>query len=959
VVRILVASALVLAALIGPAAAAPTDVAAPILAGVSGAAPTPQKIQPDPAVRRGVLPNGLHYEVMRNAKPEGGMSLRLGMDVGSFEEQDDERGAAHFVEHMVFNGSKNFAEGEVDKIFQKLGVTFGRDQNAGTGLFATIYGLDLRTTQAAPVETAFRWLRDVADGASFEQKAVDRERGVILAEREMDLTPIEATREAIRAFQGAGLRSTERDPIGTVESIRRFDAAALKAFYKRWYRPENATVVVVGDLPVEVLEKQVAEAFSSWRGEGPAPVRAEHRKPTGKRGLEILVRDEPNAPTMVEACRARPAEPLGGGDIPSMRRTVAGQLWRRILESRMTRASIAPEPPYLGASIFFTDTSREAAETCLSLIAADDDWRRALKSATAELRRLAERGPTEHEFETVLEEFRSRYRGAVGGAPTRDTPSLAQNLAESALTVEVTPAPREALRAYNAAVEELNIDDIKAAIARDWSGDGPLLSVISPKAPDKETLLAVWREAEAAPLLAQYVEPPITAWQYKDFGRKGAVARREQVAAGDFTRFTFRNGVVLNFKHTDFQNEEVLVDVRFAGGQQDIANSDAFMAEMAASAFKSGGLGRESVEEAYAQLGANTWEADLIIGYDAFRLRGRSNVASLDRQIYVLAAYMADPGFRPAIDARLSAMMKATYRSYATSPELVMSTALQKVLDPVHGGPPTQEEAARMRARDFERLLKPIITGAPMEISIVGDADEKTVVDLVSATFGALPKRREWTGQGVSHAFTQIPPATPKLIRATHEGSSEQAIASLIWPLYIAVPERRREEMAINVAAEILSNNIRRRVREDLGKSYAPEASTSMPDKADQGVLTAVIEAYPGDIEAVVAEAKSLAKAMAAGGITQADLDETLLPMVSRMKAESRTNAFWLDVLSGSAADDKRAPDIIGLETLTASLTLPEVKKAAADWLAQEPIVVLATPKAAIALNATPAAAVR
>ncbi|HET9161340.1 MAG TPA: insulinase family protein, partial [Caulobacteraceae bacterium] len=778
-------------------------------------------IRPDPAVRQGVLPNGLRYAVMQNSRPEGGISIRLGIDVGSFEESDAERGAAHFVEHMVFNGSRNFPEGAVDRIFQPMGVGFGRDQNAATGLFSTIYGLDLRTTAQAPMETAFKWVRDVADGALFEDRAVDRERGVIMAERETDLSPMENTREAMRQFQGKGLRSADRDPIGTPDSLRHLNGTMLRAFYKRWYRPDNAMVVVVGDLPADTLQKMVEDNFGSWRATGAMPPRAPHGKPDASRGLDVFVRREPNAPTLIEACRQKAAEPHQHPTVDRLRERAKSQLWRRILESRLTRSTISPKPPFLSASVYWSDESEESAETCLSLVAADDDWKTALDSAVGELKRMASQGPTDHEFETAVEEFRSRYRGAVGAAPTRDTVTLSQDLVEAGLEGDLPPAPREALRAFDTAVEDLTPEDIRAAAAKDWSGNGPLVSVIGPKPPEAPTVQTAWTSALNAAALPPYVEPPVSKWAYDAFGRRGQVAKREVAPeGGDFVRITFTNGVVLNFKHTDFQSEEVLVDVRFANGQHDIPNKDAFMAEMAASAFKAGGLGKESVEEAYAQLGSNTWEADLSIDFDAFRLRGRSSASSLDRQMKVLAAYMSDPGFRPAIDARLAAMMKATYRSYSTSPQLVMTSALDKALDPVNGGLPSQDDAARMRVRDFERLLKPIILSAPLEISVVGDTDERTVTALVAATFGALPKRQPWHTDPKTHAFVRIPNDAPKLIRATHEGSAEQAIASVIWPLWTAEPSRRREEMAINLAGEILSQKLRRRIREDLGMSY-------------------------------------------------------------------------------------------------------------------------------------------
>lgn len=946
--RLIVASALALAALLSPQLAAAGDAPA---AAAAASRPDPNQIRPDPAVRRGVLANGLRYAVMSNPRPTGGLSLRLGMDVGSFDEREDERGAAHFVEHMVFNGSRNFPEGDVDKIFQPLGVAFGQDQNAATGLFATVYGLDLHTTAAQPVDTAFRWLRDVADGALFSPDAVNRERGVILAERESDLTPVEATREALMQFYGKGLRSTDRDPIGTLDTLRKLDAPALRAFYKRWYRPQNATVVVVGDLPVEVLEKKVAEAFSSWTAEGPAPQRAPRGAPKGDRGLEVLTRTEPNAPTLVDACRLRPADPLLPDDVAGLRRRTAGEIWRRALQARLARAAQDPQSGLLSVDVDLTDESREAARTCVSAVAVGDRWRDALATMTAELRRFAAYGPTDRELETVVEQIRSLYRGAVGAAETRDTVGLAQMLVESGLTGAVIPSPREAFRAYDQAVEDLTPADVKAAFARDWSGDGPLVTVVSPSALQPTALAEAWAQDQAAPVLAQYKDPEVVKWAYASFGKPGAVARREVEAVGGFVRYTFGNGVVLNFKHTGLERGEVLVDVRFGRGQADIANRDTFLAQMAASAFKLGGLGKHSVEELYGQFPAGAWDAELSIDHDAFRLRGGTNAVTLDRQIAILAAYMSDPGFRPSIDSRLAASMQATYRSYATSPEMVVSMALNKALDPASGGLPTEAEAARMRAKDFERVLKPIILNSPLEVNVVGDADEAAVVEMVAKTFGALP-RRNGEPQGPVRQFIRVPQGSAQVIRATHEGSAEKAVASLVWPLYVATPERRREEMAINLMAEVFNNSLRRRIREDLGKSYAPQAGTVMPDKADQGLLTAVIETYPADVDDVVAETRRLAKSLAAGQITQADLEEARQPMLTRMSGEEGSNQFWLDVISGSSVDPQRAPDIVGLDRLIASIRLDEVQKAAADWLSKDPIVVVATPKSAPAQTA-------
>ena len=277
-------------------------------------------IRPDPAIRRGVLPNGMRYAVMRNTTPEKAVSLRMYLDVGSFDETDAERGVAHFVEHMAFNGTKNFREDELDRAFAPAGVQFGRDHNAATGLFSTMYMLDLPSIEEGKLDLAFKWMRDVADGINFDAAAVARERGVVVAEHDASLSQTRTVALAFGEFLGKGLRTPTRDPIGTRDSIANMQAATLKGFYDKWYRPEHAVVVVVGDLPVDQLEARVKSTFASWQGKGAKPTRPAGREPSLTRTSEVLLRTEPTLPTFVAACKVTRPDPRGPMTIASIRR---------------------------------------------------------------------------------------------------------------------------------------------------------------------------------------------------------------------------------------------------------------------------------------------------------------------------------------------------------------------------------------------------------------------------------------------------------------------------------------------------------------------------------------------------------------------------------------------------------------------------------------------------------------
>ena len=256
----------------------------------------PAVIRWDPAIRHGALANGLRYAVMRNATPNGGVFIRLGIGVGSLDDPDDALGAAHFLEHMAFGGSHAQLQADVEKVFAAAGVAFGRDRNAHTELLSTTYEIDLPHGDPQALDLGFRWLRQVADGAQLTAETVERERGIILAERETRLSDITQAGEASVAFEAPGSRLARGSAVGSRESISGMSAPTLQALYDAWYRPENAVVVVVGDQPLDVLEARVRDSFATWRGRGAAGERPAPAAIDDRRGLDALALSEPNLP---------------------------------------------------------------------------------------------------------------------------------------------------------------------------------------------------------------------------------------------------------------------------------------------------------------------------------------------------------------------------------------------------------------------------------------------------------------------------------------------------------------------------------------------------------------------------------------------------------------------------------------------------------------------------------------
>jgi zinc protease len=930
--------------------------ATPVIAAQADAAPSSAAakidhtaIPVDPAVRRGVLPNGLRYLVMRNATPKGAMSMRFAVDVGSYEEADAERGLAHFVEHMAFRSTRKFGDGSPEKIFAPWGVAFGRDQNAATTQFDTTYQLDIPKPDNAQLTTGLGWLRDVADGIVFTDETVARERGVVLAEMEARSSPQMAAQEAIGRFQAGGQRSAQRMPIGMKASLDAATAASLKRFHDRWYRPENAVVTLVGDLPVEDMEAMVRQTFSSWVGQGPKPTRAPIVQIATTRKLDAFNVAAPTLPTALSACRLKPGEPVGVADtVERLRRTLRTQIWQAVLNQRLAQRVAAGDSHLLAAAVFSSD-ERDVAYACLVVMPTGEAWEPALRVAQTEMNRFAKEGPTEIETETVTEQMRALLRGALLGTGSRTSSTLADSLVDAALNQKVVTDPAGQLYAYDLAVEDMTPDDLKAAFAADWSGSEPLLAMTAPKPATRETLLAAWTKGAGETIQDAYADRAALTWGYTDFGKSGTVAERSLVADPGFTRLRFANGLILNFKQTDVEPNKIELRLHFGDGRRDIDDRDYFVAELASTMLIAGGLGKHRFEDIQTLFASKaSWPFQFNIGPTGFALRNSTYADGLRIQLQVLAAFMTDPGFNRTLDERLPTAFDVMYRTYATQPAGALEIAMADALAPGSpGNLPSRQVLERLRSADFERVLKPLLTTTPLELTIAGDVDEASAIQAVAVTFGALPPRSAAPPKREQPRFMRYPDGPVATIRTEHDGPANKAAAALIWPLYVSTPERRREEYALKLLAAVFDTALRQRVREELGKTYAPEVETTGPDQGDQGVLRVAIDAEPQDIETLVEEARAVAARLRDGGITEAMLDSARQPILASARARRETDNWWANAMGGSAKDPAILEETLQYEPLMSAVTLQDVRTAAATWLKRDPIVGLALPRGA------------
>ncbi|MEA3002767.1 MAG: zinc protease [Sphingomonadales bacterium] len=944
--RVAAAAFLVAAACLGaamPATAAPRAVAkAASSAGGADKAPIPI-IAADPAVRFGTTANGFRYAVMQNKKPAGAVSIRLLLKVGSFEEADDELGYAHFIEHMAFRSTKAAPAGVLDNPFAAMGVALGRDQNAFTTLESTIYGVDVPAANPEGLRKILDWMRSAVDGIVFTPAAVETERGVLISELQTRSGPLATAQRDVGRFQLPGFRSVNRDPGGSEASLRAATPARIQAFYDHWYRPENAFLVIVGDASADELEALAKQGFSGWVGRGAAGVRPAVPTSIPARGLDALIETGEAFPHAISSCRLGPKAPATPSPIEQLRADIYSKLWTSILVNRLDHLSASGASPLIGATVLVNDRMADARGTCFVAVPAAGKWSEALLAGQAELRRFGRDGPTQQELDGAIEQLQAPLRGIVLQADSRTSETIAPQIADSVLAERIFTSPDEALRTFDVAVAEVTPADIKKAFDGDWSGAGPVLVAMGPSTPSREQLLGAWSANEAAAPPAAYADREAVDWPYRRFGHSGRVDRREVFA--DFVRLHFRNGTILNFKRTSFSASDVEIRVRFGRGESGLGMADRAPAEVGVGLFAEGGLGKLTYEQIGSAFASTSWKVGFNVAPTAFVLSGNPLGDQLQGELQLLAAYMTDPGFRPDIDTKLPTVIDFVYRLYRTEPMAVAADAMEQKLFPGQGTMPLREVAMGWRADDFARMLKPALTGSPVEVTIVGDVAEEDAKAAVASTFGALPTRAALPANPDQAGLRRYPAQLPREIDAFHQGPGEKAAAIVMWPLYVAVPERRKEEHALSLLSGIFRARLFHETRVRLGKVYEADVVNPMPDFGDEGSIVAQVRAAPADLDQLIGVARRIAAELATGAIQQSELDQARQLLVAdRVQAQSR-NSAWAGVLSDARDNPHAVDDLLLYPSQMAALTLDDVRAAAASWLKREPLVVRSLPQ--------------
>jgi len=891
-------------------------------------------IPADASVRYGTLENGMRYAIMANGTPEDTAVVRFGFDVGWIDETDEELGLAHVVEHMAFNGSTNVPEGEMIKLLERLGLAFGADTNASTGFEDTIYKLDLPRTDPDLIDTALMLMRETASELTIADGAVDRERGIIQSEtRTRNNYQIRRFKDYFQ-FVAPDTRYAKRFRAdGTVENIDVATGGTVRGLYERYYRPDNAALVVVGDIDLDVIETKIRERFSNWAAPAAAIEETDKGSIALDRGPAAANFVDPDVQYIVVIDRFAPySERLP--TVAAFQESLLVNLGSAILNRRLQAIANGADAPIIGASASASDFFDVHRQASLTLQAKEGEWDEALSVGEQEWRRAVEFGFTQAELAEQLANFETSYRDAAQQQDTRRNRQLAEGILATAKREEIFVQPQTSYELFQTFKPSITPEAVSQAFAKHYTLSDPLIHV-STKEPierPEESILAAYNESKKIAVQAPEDSGQID-FAYDNFGTAGSVAEDTVIEDLGIRTIRFANNVRLNLKQTDFEQGRLRYAVRVGSGQLSIPNDKMAEAVFLSATSALGGLGEHSFDELQQILAGRRLSYGLNADDDQFGIRGAGTMADLPTQMKLSAAYISDLGLRPEMLTKWLALVPPFLAQTDSTPQAVAQFKVGEIV--ADGNPrfalPDQETLESVTLEDTRAMVADQLSNAPIEISVVGDFDSAEVVDAVAASFGTLPERsvtlQDWEERRVANF-----PSDRSARILTHAGAPDQALALTYWPT--TDDGDAQEEATMQLLATAMRLEMLERIREELGASYSPGAVSNMSDTyRDYGTFSTSVVVAPDQADEVFEVVDAIAAEFRTAPIDTDLLDRAREPLLENIALSRRENGWWLGVMDEAQLRSERLDRTRSYEARVRAVTPEMLQEAAGRYL--------------------------
>lgn len=852
----------------------------------------------DPAVRMGRLDNGLTYYIRQNGRPAQRVSLRLAVNAGSLQEADDQRGLAHFLEHMAFNGTDNFKPGELVAFLESIGARFGPHVNASTSFDETIYMLDVPTDRPGYVDRGLLALRDFAAGIQLLPAEVDRERGVVLEEWRGRLGASSRITDQQIPIIFRGSRYADRLPIGTPEIIQKAPRERIAEFYRQHYRPDQMAVVVVGDLAPDAAETMVRARFAGIPART-APVAALNRAVPGHAEPLVSVVTDPEAQswTVTLGIKGTPAEQRTVADY---RASLVRQMLEGMINPRLRELSQRPNAPFLGAQAGIDTIGRSLQLFDLSAAVPEQGQVAGLEALVTEARRVQRHGFSEAELDRARRELLAGYERAYNERGTSENPSFAREYVSNFLEGEPMPGIEFEYRLARAYLPTITAAEVTAAATALLSAENRIILAVAPQKADqppatREALLAAVAKAEAA---------DVAPWRDETAGRTlvstpptpGRVTAQRTLPAIGVTVLTLSNGAEVWLKPTDYKADQVLFGAQALGGTSLADEADYFSADLAPALVSLGGMGGFTPVDLDKVLAGRIASATPQLGTYTHEVGGAATPRDLEVALQLNYLAFTAPNLTSEAFDLLKRRLGAVLQNQAQNPRAVFGERVSLINQ-------SQHYSARMLSMaDLPRLKLETMqayyrarygNAADFTFFFVGAFDTAAITPLIERWIGGLPSTGTRTAQFRDMGVRFPANAVREQVRKGREPASQTVIS-----LFADPGNDEFELHRLRAATSVLSLRLRELLREQLGGTYGVSVSfESAAPLRGYGSVVVQFGSAPDRVETLTRAVFDEVARLAKEGPSADDVAKVKEMEKRDLETNARQNAYWMGSL--------------------------------------------------------------
>lgn len=862
-----------------------------------------QELPGDPEVRKGQLDNGLTYYIRHNSLPEQRAEFYLATNVGAIQETPDQDGLAHFLEHMCFNGTKNFPGKGILNYLQSIGASFGGNVNASTGVEQTIYMLtNIPLVNETVVDSCLLIIHDYSHFVSCDPVEIDKERGVILEERRSRRNASWRMFEASQPYLYGDTKYNGCTVIGSEENLKTFKPESLVNFYQTWCRPDLQAVIVVGDIDVDAVEAKIKATWSDVpKVENPKP-KDFIRIPGNEEPIVGVLTDPELTSSSASIYWKVPARDEAINNTPQgfvedlLRRIV-----RIVMGERLGDIAAQPGTPMLNGLFEIAGVCESMDVIGIDEAFKDGNWAPAIELAMVEMEKLRRFGITDAELERAKSEILSSYESAANKADTRKNAEFVMPLIYNFLDNENYMTPQDRLGLANGILPQIRPDMVNSYIQSVLPEKDMLVLYEAPQKdgivhPSADDIKAIIAKVKASDIEAN-AEEEISSEFVDPATLKGSSVKKVKQSISGATEWTLKNGVTIVLKPTDLEKDKIQMRLTKKGGISLIPTEDiqSFESNVYGVFQMNQGLSKFPCTEVNKMLSGKNVSCSSFIGDYTHGVSASSNVKDLETAFQLMYLQFCDPRFDPKEYEQSIQMIEPMLGNLDNMPQWHLQKAIISALYNGNARKPILSEEVLKNAslETIERVYRSLFNDAAGAVfAIVGDFDPEAVKPLVEKYIGSIPKGRKaskWVNRGdgvvtgnVEKDFN-VPMETPKVtVVQVYSDRSEHYSAS--------------QEAAFDALKYILDMVYTDTLREEEGGTYGASTSSSTSQQPDEcAMLQVAFETNAESADKLLALAKKGLQDIAEAGPSADYFDKALKNLQKEIPEARIRNSYWMN----------------------------------------------------------------